>query len=212
MAEPPKSAPDSRSPPKPSGPKLSGAKPKGAEKAAEKSAKTAPEASARRRRGFASLGDCAAPLMRPTFEKRGFSEARIAADWPAIVGVRLARLCRPIKIVRQVGFLGESGGLLVVGARGGAAMELTYAAPQIVERVNVFYGRRAVERLKVDQTLAPSAPALRRAPPPESPPPLEKPLAALDHIDDPALRAALERLARNRASSQTFRQTSRKAP
>ncbi len=162
-----------------------------------------------RLRRFVSLGDCAAPLMRPVFEKRGFSEIRIAADWPTIVGTRLARLCRPIRILRQ-GLRGsDEGGLLVIGARSGAAMELTHAAPQIVERVNVFYGRRVVDRLKVDQTLAPSAPPAAPAPaPPESPPPLASPLAALDAIDDPVLRAALERLARNRVSSPSSRPAS----
>lgn len=156
-------------------------------------------------RGFWRLNDCAASLLKPTFEKRGFAEARIAADWPTIVGARLTRLCRPVKIMRQGGRQSgrapAEGGVLVVGARSGAAMELSHAAPQIVERVNAFYGYRAVDRIRIDQTLAPSAPpAPPPPPPPEAPPPLKAPLKALDSIDDPALRAALERLARNRAA------------
>lgn len=164
----------------------------------------------RRTKGFARCADVSTALMRPAFEKRGFFEARIAADWPVIVGLRLARLCRPVKILRQGGRAPGEGGVLVIGARGGAAMELTHAAPQIVERVNVFYGHRAVERIRIDQTLSPAAPPpAAPPPPPEAPPPLAAPIAALDSIDDPALRAALERLARNRVLASS---SNRKVP
>ncbi|WP_018632956.1 DUF721 domain-containing protein [Neomegalonema perideroedes] len=209
MAEPPKDAPPSE--PEPEAPK-SAQKPRAKARGGAAGASGGFSGGGKRLKRFASLGDCAAPLMRPVFEKRGFAEARIAADWTTIVGVRLARLCRPIKILRQGPRGSQEGGLLVIGARSGAAMELTHAAPQIVERVNVFYGRRVVDRLKVDQTLAPSARPPASAPPPESPPPLAEPLAALDAIDDPGLRAALERLARNRVSFSNSPSTSRKVP
>lgn len=198
MARPPKAG-DSGPNPRPK-PDPKGAAPK--DELKEDPPKAITPLHLRRARGFAKLGDCATPLLRPAFEKRGFAEARIAADWTTLVGERLARVCRPVKIQWRGGAQEGEGGVLVIGARGGAAMEIAHSAPTIVERINVFYGYRAVERLKVDQALAPTGAvgsARPPAPPPESPPPLRKPVAALDSIADPALRAALERLARNRA-------------
>lgn len=103
------------------------------------------------------------------------------ADWPELVGPALAAVTEPERL---------SAGTLTIACAGPVAMELQHLAPELIERINGGLGRAAVERLRFRQRspAAPAARARRRAPP--GPPP-----APVEGVADPALRAALERLA-----------------
>lgn len=108
----------------------------------------------RRAKGFARCADLAAPTLKQAGAKRGFAELRLLTEWRVIVGEALAGVCRPIK----VSYKGRTTGLgatLHVAAEGARAPELTMQEPQIIERVNQFYGYRAVSRLVIDQSRAP---------------------------------------------------------
>ena len=92
--------------------------------------------------------------------------------------------------------LGRDGTLKLVSAPG-AGLELQHAAPLLIERINLYFGRPLVTRLTQVQGPLP-LPAVH-APPPAAPlPPAEE--AAIDErvadIPDPGLRAALARLGR----------------
>ena len=131
------------------------------------------------------------------FQRHGFASVELAAQWGAIVGDELAKFCAPEKI-RWPHAVGKDapkqGGTLHVKAYEGRALELHYHAPRIVERVNQFFGYRAVSVVKFlpTQTLAPK-------------PSLPKPVMGaearkawaknLEDIADPDLAAALQRFA-----------------
>jgi hypothetical protein len=139
----------------------------------------------------ASLPDVAAPALR----KRGFAQARLVTDWPAIVGDMLARETLPQKLVFPRGAKGD--GILHLRVASGFALEVQHLAPQIVDRINGFFGYRAVADLRYVQGPIPPLRrarkvAARRLPEPEE--------ARLDRttgaIEDPGLRSALKRLGR----------------
>ena len=121
-------------------------------------------------------------------------------QWAAVVGEELARLSAPVKLsfgtpgAKDVG--ARVKGTLQLRVAPGTAVEFQHLEPVIVERINTFFGYRAVARLALRQ-----GPLPRRAIAP--PPPRALSVAesnslksSLDLIVDPELRAALERLGR----------------
>lgn len=134
-------------------------------------------------------------ILDPAARRRGFAVASLLADWPTIIGPAFGRRCQPMRVEYAPGR--RSGGILHLHASGGAAVEVQHAAPQIVERINGYFGFPAVRRLQILQV------PLRFPPPPAPPPPrsfdpaLEAALgAALAPVADENLRAALLALGR----------------
>lgn len=123
-------------------------------------------------------------LTRPVFKKRSPAAAHLLADWPQIVGPVLAAQTLPQRL---------SGGTLTLGCAGPVAMELQHLAPQLIGKINGALGQRVVERLRFVQIVMPAAPrrAARPAPPVALP---ERVGTQLEGIEDPELRAVLERL------------------
>jgi hypothetical protein len=155
-------------------------------------------ADARKRRGGGpkALASAVGALTRPLFTRRGLAGGAIATNWPAIVGPHLAVHTCPEKVVFPAG--GRTDGTLHLRVDGGAlAVELAHLEPQLLDKVNGYFGYRAVVRLRIVQ-----GPVPHREPPPcPRPRPLatgeEKELEGrLSAIADPDLKAALEALGR----------------
>jgi len=139
--------------------------------------------------------------------KHGFVHGAIATKWPEIVGDSMARHTQPEKIVFSRD--GATGGTLHLKTDSGAyATELQHQEPQIIERINTFFGYRAVIRIKLIQG---PLPAQHKAEQHVEPPrPLSeseiKGLAgAIANVDDPELKEALERLGENILGRQSKR-------
>ena len=129
--------------------------------------------------------------------RRGFSDSRMLENWSAIVGPQLAMMSQPVRLSRRKsGRDGEetAGGVLTVKAEGAIALEIQHLAPQIIDRLNSYYGYAAIARLNIVQghvTVTPS---------PLSPPPIkDQEILALaddfDEIETPRLKRALASLA-----------------
>lgn len=108
--------------------------------------------------------------------KRGFGEGEVIARWPDIVGPKLAALTAPEKLQQRRGDV--AGAVLHIRVAGAAAVELQHMAPTVIERINGFYGYRAVDRLKLVQ-----------GPLPEREPPREVTQRALTGSESAALAA-----------------------
>jgi hypothetical protein len=154
----------------------------------------------RRRGGLRALGGSLGTVTKRAFARRGLTGADIARQWPAIVGSELAAHCRP----RQLRFAkpGEAvDGRLTLRVAPGWALQLQHLEPLVLERINGFFGYRAVSRLVLQQGPLPtlsSTAAQRRPPAPAKQEPLGRELASkLSTVTDPELRAALERLGRS---------------
>jgi hypothetical protein len=156
-----------------------------------------------RRGGLKSAGAHAARLMRPLARQRGTATARLAAEWPAIVGPEIARHSLPERLAggqgrpagaQRRGAAPPAGGTLRLRVEGPLALELQHLAPQIIERINSYFGYAAVGRLQIVQ-----GPLPRRIPPAQANAPLDPQgrqdlRARLASVADDGLRAALERL------------------
>jgi hypothetical protein len=132
-----------------------------------------------------------------TMNRRGFSDSRMLENWSAIVGPQLAVMSQPVRLSRRKGGRdGEdtAGGVLTVKAEGAIALEIQHLAPQIIDRLNSYYGHAAISRLNIIQgpvTITPS---------PLNPPPIkEEDISALaddfEEIETPRLKRALASLA-----------------
>ncbi len=131
-------------------------------------------------------------LTRPALAKRGFAEAGVIAEWPSIVGSVLAAHTCPLKIVFPRGERGD-GALHLRVASGAMATQLQHLEPLIIERINVYFGYRAVARLAMSQGPLPR----RRKPKPQAAPAAaEEVEERLGAVDDAELKAALTGLGR----------------
>jgi hypothetical protein len=145
--------------------------------------------STRRGGGLRRLPDLLTRLLDPASRRRGLAEARVLTDWPSIVGAALAARCQPVKLT---GGGHGHGGILHVHVAGTAALELQHSEPQLIERINSYFGHPAVARLRLIQ-----APVQRAAPrlAPVVPPLGADERAQIDclvrPIEDDGLRSAL---------------------
>jgi hypothetical protein len=140
-----------------------------------------------------AIGAALAPITAPILGKEGIGTAQLVAEWRAIVGEVLAEACWPIKLSFPRGARRE--GTLRLNAVPALALEIQHREPVLIERINGYFGYRAVARIAIVQG---PLPLPDRAPPPELRPldPSEaRALAAtVDTVSDPELRAALARL------------------
>lgn len=160
------------------------------------------------RRGLAPVAAAAARVAAPILKKRGLAEARIVTDWRAIVGATVAERSAPERLARGRG--AEAGGTLRLRVAGAWALEFQHMAPELVARINGYFGYPAVARIQLIQAPLPAAkgPAAPAAP---LSPAAEARLAAMAaKIDDPELRErvlalgrALERRAQRVSKSVT---------
>jgi hypothetical protein len=142
--------------------------------------------------GMRALAATLPRVASPVLGKRGFSEAQLIAQWPAVIGENLARHMAPERISFARG--GRRDGTLRVRVEPGFALEAQHREPQILERINAFFGYRAVARLALTQGPLPRGQTPRPAPRKlgeDERRTLDRRLAA---IEDPGLRDALRRL------------------
>lgn len=135
-------------------------------------------------------------VTRQIFGKRGFASGAVVTEWPTIVGPHLAAHTVPERIAYQGG--GRDRGVLHLRVDSGAlATELQHLEPQLLERINGYFGYRSVERLRIVQGPLPTAEAPLNPPPRALDQSEEKDLAErLAGIEDEDLRAALDALGR----------------
>ena len=150
------------------------------------------------RRGNAKpVGDFSTALLDPVLRRKaGFSTA-LVQSWEDVVGTRLARSCRPDKILwpRRNGQDDPfEPATLIVACEASAALHVQHETGEIINRINAFLGYGAIGRLKIVQKPIPQLSPVRRAPP--QPTAAQKARAAeiASTVDDEDLRKSLERL------------------
>jgi len=131
------------------------------------------------------------------FRRFGFVQSSIVSRWPEIVGAKLAGASIPESIRFPVGK--KQDGVLTLTVRGAHAPMMQHIAPEIIERVNRFFGYAAIVKVAIRQGEV-AAPVPRKAPPSLRPVPVDLGMS-LKGIADPELRAVLESLAAGVAST-----------
>ena len=149
-----------------------------------------------------AIGTYVANMLDPIARARGFAITSLLSEWPAVVGEELARFTAPDKVVwprrSQDGEAASpqsawrtDGAILVLKVDGPRAIEVQHRAEQILERVNIYFGYRAVAQLRFLQAPVPKAKSQGPAPTPGS---VEEPSFAAG-VADTGLAKALRRLA-----------------
>jgi hypothetical protein len=163
-----------------------------------KSTKPAAKLYERKRGGQArAIADLMPDIGRTAFRRFGFVQSSVVTRWPEIVGERHARVCQPEAIRFPPG--DKTDGILQLVVVPAHAPLIQHVIPEIVERVNRFFGYKAVAKVKLRQGAVQPPPASgepRTAPPSLKPVPIELGESLRD-IGDPELRTVLESLARS---------------
>lgn len=149
--------------------------------------------------GPRAIADLMPDIGRAAFRKFGFVQSSIVTRWADIVGKHYADITAPESIRFPVGK--KAGGTLQLTVMSGHAPMIQHVLPDIVDRVNRFFGYAAVAKVAIRQgEVAPAAP--ERRPPPSNLKPIPVELGdSLRDIGDPELRAVLESLAQGLANS-----------
>ena len=145
-----------------------------------------------KRRGPQAFAGDAGVLLKHHLASHGFADADLVTRWPAIAGAQLALRCLPQRLSGK----GEEGATLTLLADDRAALELQHQTPQLISKINTYFGRTVVKKIKV---------IVGNIPQPFVPPPPVRPLTSAEEsaltdstatIEDPALKAAFHRLGR----------------
>lgn len=148
-----------------------------------------PEAPRRSNR-VRAVADLVPDVGRVAFRKFGFVQSAVLSRWSEIVGERYAGVSSPESIRFPRGE--RSNGVLSLVVQGAHAPMMQHIAPEIVDRVNRFFGYPAVARVAIRQGEV-TRPAKPAAPVPAAP--ISAELGdSLRAIVDPELRAVLEGL------------------
>lgn len=117
-----------------------------------------------------AAGSFVPKIAAKAFEKFGFHTAEIMMQWPTIAGRDLAAFTQPERIrwprlPQGAPGIGEGdtrpGGTLVLRVEPARALDVEYRAAEILDRINRYFGYRAVDTLKIIQaplTIHPVAP------------------------------------------------------
>ena len=108
-----------------------------------------------------AVGSFLPNVTRKAFQKFGFPAAALLTDWEAIVGKQMATFTRPERLkwpklspdaVAEDGSEpANPGATLVLRVDGPLAIELQHQSDQFIERINGYFGYRAIASLRILQ-------------------------------------------------------------
>lgn len=149
-------------------------------------------AKSKRRWKTVTLAESLGRLTRDLCASQGFAQAEIITRWRSIAGPLLAAHTVPEKLFFPKG---QDSGTLYVSADSAFALELQHLAPQVMERINGYFGFPAVSRIAIRQGSGGLRGRVqRRVPVRRNPAAKMKAARLLSELHDPQLRQALESL------------------
>ena len=150
--------------------------------------------------GAKAIADLMPEIGRAAFRRFGFVQSSVVSRWDEIVGSRYAAVSEPVSIRFPVGK--KADGTLEMIVEGAHATMMQHVLPEIIERVNRFFGYAAVARIKMRQGRVSRTDRVHKPSMPPSLKPLPMELGeSLREIADPELSAVLESLAQSLVSS-----------
>jgi hypothetical protein len=154
-----------------------------------------------RRKGIQQIKALLEDCLEPTLKAKGFASAQIHLHWAEIAGAALAPWSEPVSLKWPPRAPGadpagaQSGAVLTIKVEGAFALEMQHRVPQVIERVNGFFGWRCVERIMLKQGPLAKREISQARPRRELTADSSRELdGLLQDIGNPALKASLARL------------------
>lgn len=94
-----------------------------------------------------SLSDLAKSVNNRAFRRYGFAKSDIHLHWAEIVGPILSKSSLPQRLVMPKEQDTERAGVLHVRVEGSYAPEMQHLEHLVIDRINSYYGFKAVERM-----------------------------------------------------------------
>lgn len=136
------------------------------------------------------IGPLILNTITPICQQNGFIQARILLEWEYIVSPQFAQFCTPLKVnfpMKQ-----RTNGRLFLRTTSSMATEISYLEPQILSRINQYFGYQAISNISLQQGPVTTKKNLQKN--------IQKPLSAacqssleeqVQPIEDERLRTAL---------------------
>lgn len=148
-----------------------------------------------------AAGSFVPKLTAKVFEKYGFHSAELMTDWARIAGADVAAFSEPERIRwprtapqgDETEAQRQKGAILLLRVEPARALDIEYRSGEIIDRINRYFGYRAIDSLKILQApiqrpAQPQPPAPLTTAMPTPPPP------ALDKVEEGGLKQALSEL------------------
>ncbi len=141
------------------------------------------------------LSQLVGKTIADAFARQGFATTGLVTHWPEIVGPEIAAHAEPMRLQwpRAIHEDDPEPATLVLRVEGPVALEIQHLSPVIIERVNRFFGWRAVGRVAIRQAPLARRPVKRARARPDAEA-VARLAATLPDIADDGLRQALARL------------------
>jgi hypothetical protein len=148
-----------------------------------------------------AVSDLMPEIGRAAFRRFGFVQSSIVSRWDEIVGPRYANVSHPESIRFPAGK--KADGTLELVVEGAHAPMMQHVVPEIVERVNRFFGYSAIARVKIRHGVVAKKAERQTA----KAPPMLKPISfelgdSLREIGDLELKTVLDSLAKSLAKNE----------
>lgn len=95
------------------------------------------------------IGPLILDTITPICQQNGFIQARILLEWEYIVTPQFAQFCTPLKVnfpMKQ-----RTNGRLFLRTTSSMATEISYLEPQILSRINQYFGYQAISKISLQQ-------------------------------------------------------------
>lgn len=121
--------------------------------------------------GPRDISDLAGKLGGKVLRRHGFAQDKLITQWSQLVGPQFSDVSLPVKLSFPPNQ--KRGGTLTVRIEGVLATHFIHVQDVVLDRINSFFGYKAVERLRLIQGDIPRpaaprlTPAAKAGPPPE---------------------------------------------
>lgn len=161
----------------------------------------------RSKKGAQPVSDLVSKLLNPVIERRAGMTTDLIASWELIAGGLHAQNSKPEKLIWPKQASDEDAfepATLVVACESGHAIFLQHDVSAIVGRINTYFGFSAVARIKLTQKPIPRPQLRQKKAKPQLQADKQSNLdSMLDHISDPGLRDALEKMGKGVFSNRS---------
>lgn len=99
--------------------------------------------------GSKKLSGILTEVTKPAFDRLGFVNGQLISKWREIVGDDIAAETFPNKVVFQKE--AKDNGILHMHVNSESAIRIQYLEPVIIEKIAVYFGYKAISRIKIFQ-------------------------------------------------------------